>query len=142
MLYCFFTELSSSDTDVAKQLPQLDALVASYDKICKTLPIDELFPQLVTQRIITIDDKTRISVSGKTESERTQYLLDHYIARPLSAGDPSFFDKLLDVMSGSTKCNFLINDIQHHLSTASMKFAGVLCNSLITLRIPVLSKYS
>ena len=117
MLYCSFTELCSSNTGVEKQLPQLDALTTFYDKICKTLPIDELLPELVTQRVITIDDKTRIAASGKTESERIQYLLDHYIARPLLAGDPSFFHKLLDVMSGSPKCTYLMNDIQCYLPT-------------------------
>ena len=106
-------------------MPQLDALVVFYDKICKILPTDELLPELVTQRIITIDDKTRIAVSGKTESERTQYLLDHYIARPLSAEDPSFFNKLLDVMSGSPKCKFLTNEIQCYLSTASMEYQKI-----------------
>ena len=110
----------------------MDTLVTFYDKICKTLPVDELLPELVSQCVITKDNKTRIAVSGKTESERTQYLLDHYIARPLLTGDPSFFNKLLDVMFSSLKCKYLINDIQHHLSTATnnQKFSGELCNSL------------
>ena len=127
MLYHLFSELSSSDTSDEKQLPELDTLTAFYDKICKTLPVDELLPELVTQCVITKD------YSGITESERTQYLLDHYIARPLLAGDPSFFHKLLHVMSSSPKCKYLINDIQHHLSTATnnQKFSGELCNSLI-----------
>ena len=133
MLYYLISELCSSDTGVEKQLPQLDTLVSFYDKICKTLPVDELLPELVSQCVITKDNKTRIAVSGKTKSERTQYLLDHYIARPLSAGDPSSFHKLLHVMSSSPKCKYLINDIQHHLSTATsnQKFSGELCNSLI-----------
>ena len=106
----------------------MDALVTFYEKITQVLPVDELLPVLVTQRIITIDDKTRIAATGKTESERTQYLLDHHIARPLSAGDPKCFHKLLDVMSSSAKCTFLINGIQHHLSTAMQhhKFSGEL----------------
>ena len=117
MFYCF-TELHISNTDVQDQLPQLDTLIKFYEKICKTLPIDELLPDLVTQRVITIDDKTRIAAAGKTESERTQYLLDHYIGRALSAGDPNYFHILLDVMSHSPKCTFLIDAIQQHLSTA------------------------
>ena len=131
-MYCLFSEPSSSDTSVEQQLPQLDTLVTFYDKICKTLPVDELLPELVSQCVITKDNKTRIAVSGKTESERTQYLLDHYIARPLLTGDPSFFSKLLDVMFSSPKCNYLINDIQHHLSTATnnQKFSGEFSNSL------------
>ena len=126
-----FTELCSSDTGVQKQLPQLDALITFYDKICKTLPVDQLLPAFVTHRIITTDERKKIANFGKTEFERAQYLLDHYIAIPLSAGDPSFFHKLLDVMSGSPKCSLLINDIQHHLSTAAVecqKFSGKLCN--------------
>ena len=113
-----FTELHLSINDVQDQLPQLDTLVIFYEKICKTLPIDELLPELVTQRVITIDDKTRIAAAGKTESERTQYLLDHYIGRALSVGDPKYFYIMLDVMSRSPKCTFLVDAIQHHLSTA------------------------
>ena len=133
MLYFLISELCSSDSSVELQLPQLDTLVTFYDKICKTLPVDELLPELVAQCVITKANKTSITVSCKTESERTQYLLDHYIARPLSAGDSSSFHKLLDVMSSSPKCKYLINDIQHHLSTATnnQKFSGELCNSLI-----------
>ena len=130
----FFTELCSSDTGVRKQLPQLDALVTFYDLICKTLPVDQLLPVFVTQHIITTDEMMKLANSGKTEYERTQHFLDHYIAIPLSAGDPSFFHVLLDVMSGSPKCNLLINDIKWHLSAAAMKyqkFSGKLCNSLL-----------
>ena len=133
MLYCLFSELSSSDTSVEKQLPELDTLIAFYDRICKTLPVDELLSELVSQCVITKDNKTRITVSGKTESERTQYLLDDYIARPLLAGDPSFFHKLLHVMSSSLECNYLINDIQHYLSTTTnyQKFSGELNRYLL-----------
>ena len=81
------------------------------------LPVDELLPKLVTEQIITADDVVRISAAGKTEFERCQYLLDYHIARPLSIGDPSFFNKLLNVMSASPKCSFLINEIQYQLST-------------------------
>ena len=121
-----FTELGVLDTGAQKQLSELDALTTFYDKICKTLPVEELLPELVAQRVITIDDKEIITVTGRTQSEKTQYLLDHYIARPLSARDPNFFYKLLDVMATSTKCNFLISDIQHYLSTTmgNQKFSG------------------
>ena len=112
-----FVEAHLSDTSVQTQLPEMDALVTFYDKITKALPVDDLLPELVAQRVITVDDKTIIVATGKTQSERTQYLLDHYVARPLSAGDPTCFHKLIDLMSNSTKCKFLVSDIQHHLST-------------------------
>ena len=125
-----FVELCLSDASAQKQLPEMDALVTFYDKITKALPVNDLLPELVTQRVITIDDKTTIAASGTTDSERTQYLLDYYIARPLSAGDPTCFHKLIDLMSNSTKCNFLVSDILCHLSTAMkhQKFSGEFIN--------------
>ena len=113
----YFVEPHLSDVSAQKQLPEMDALVTFYDKITKALPVNDLLPELVAQRVITIDDKTTIAANVATDSERTQYLLDHYIARPLSAGDPTCFHKLIDLMSNSAKCSFLVSDIQHHLST-------------------------
>ena len=89
-----------------------------YEKICNTLPVDELLPGLVTQQVITINDKARIAASGVTEFQKAQCLLDYYIARPLAAGDPSFFNKLLELMSTSSKCDFLENEMRHYFSTA------------------------
>ena len=120
-----FLEVDLSHT-VQKQLPELDALVTFYEKICVSLPTDELLPKLVTERVITITDKSKIVNTGKTEFERTQYLLDHYISKPLSTGDPKFFYILLDLMSTTSKCDFLVNEIQQYLSTAltHQKFSG------------------
>ena len=105
-----------SDT-AQEELPELDALVTFYKKICSTLSTDELLPKLVTQQVITVNDKSKIAATGKTEFERAQYLLDYYIAKPLSAGDPSFFNILLDLMSTTSKCSFLKDEIQQYLST-------------------------
>ena len=114
-----------SDT-VQKQLPELDALVTFYEKICVSLPTDELLPKLVAERVITITDKSKIVNTGKTEFERTQYLLDHHIAKPLSVGDPRFFNILLELMSATPRCDFLGSEIQQYLSTAlkHQKFSG------------------
>ena len=128
MFHYIFVELNLLNTDSQKErpVPELDVLSTFYEKICSILPIDELLPKFVTERIITIYNKQKISSSGKTEFERSQYLLDYYIARPLSVGDLSFFNKLLDIMSTISKCSFLISDIQCHLSTTMkyQKFSG------------------
>lgn len=116
LLYCLFTELDLSDT-AEKQLPELDALETFYEKICSTLPTDLLMPNLITQRVISINDRTKIDATFKTEFERAQHLIDHHIARPLSTGDPRFFNILLDFMSTSSKCRFLVSEIQQYLST-------------------------
>ena len=125
---CLFTELGLLDTDtqVDEPIPELDILSAFYEKICRVLPVDELLPKLVTERVIEVNDKTRISACGKTEFERSQYLLDYFIARPLSGGDTSLFYKLLDIMSTSSKCEFLIPKMQCQLSSTMkhQKFSG------------------
>ena len=126
----FTTELSLSGISAQNELPvpEMNALSTFYEKICSTLPVDELLPKLVKEQVITVNNKNRISANGKTEYERSQYLLDYYIARPLSTGDPSFFNKLLDIMSNSSKSNFLAVEIQHQLSTTMkhQKFSGKL----------------
>ena len=117
-----------SGVDVQNELPvsELNALSTFYEKICSALPVDELLPRFVKERVITVNDKGKISASGKTEFERSQCLLDYYIARPLSVGDVSFFNKLLDIMSSSLKCGFLVNEIRYQLSTTMkhQKFSG------------------
>ena len=58
-------------------------------------PLDEFLPQLVTKKIITITDKLLITEYGKSVNERFQYFLDQCILKPILAGDPSAFYKLL-----------------------------------------------
>ena len=126
----FTTELGLSGISAQSELPvpEMNALSTFYEKICNVLPVDELLPKLVKERVITVNDKARISANGKTEFERSQYLLDYYIARPLSTGDLSFFNKLLDIMLNSSKSNFLVDEIQRQLSTTMkyQKFSGKL----------------
>ena len=130
MLWSLFLELGLSDINTYKELPlpELDVLSTFYEKICITLPVSELLPKLVAERVITVTEKAKISATGKTQFERSQYLLDYYIARPLSVGDSSFFNKLLDLMSTSSKCNFLVSEMQYQLSTVMkhQKFSGKL----------------
>ena len=130
MLWSLFLELDLSNISTYKALtvPELDVLSIFYDKICYTLPINELLPKLVTEQVITVTEKSEILATSKTEFERSQYLLDYYIAKSLSVGDSSLFNKLLDVMCTSSKCNFVINEIQYHLSTTKkhQKFSGKL----------------
>ena len=60
-------------------------------------------------------------MSGKTSSERTQFLLDHFIFKSLSAGDTHAFYKLLEAMQTSPKCNFLVQSINQFLSSSKEK---------------------
>ena len=103
-----------------------------YEDLHNGLPVDELLPQLVTRRVITIQDKLLITESGKTTNERTQLFLDQFISKPMSDGDPSAFYKLLQVMDSSLKCPVIVAKIKQHLQLKSLqdKFSGMSVASL------------
>ena len=135
LCWLFVIIFTDSDTESQKEqpIPELDVLSTFYEKICSTLPVDELLPKLVTERILTVNDKTKISAYDKTEYEKSQHLLDYFIARPLAVGDASLFNKLLDIMTTSSKCSFLISGIQHQLSTTMkhQKFSGMFISNYV-----------
>ena len=86
-----------------------------YEDLQNELPIDELLPQIVTKRIITIQDKILITESAKTINERAKFFLDHYISKPMSRGDDSAFYKLLQVLNSTSKCPVIVAKIKQCL---------------------------
>ena len=108
---------STNNLRYEKKLQESVALVMFYKDLCNVLPVDDLLPVLVTQQVITIKNKDLI-MSGKTNDERTQCLLDHFISKSLSVGDTTTFYKLLEAMKTSPKCNFLVERINQFLSNS------------------------
>ena len=115
---CILTDQNEAST---QELVESEVLHHFYKDLQIVLPIDELLPQLVTKKIITINDKILVTESGKNINERAQFFLDHYIARPLSAGDPASFYKLLQIMDASIKCKVLANKIKKSLKIESLQ---------------------
>ena len=115
---CISTDQSQAST---QELVELKVLNQFYDDLQIVLPIDKLLPQLVTKKIVTINDKILISESGKNINERSQFFLEHYIAKPLSAGDPVMFYRLLQVMDASNKCIVLATKIKQSLNIESLQ---------------------
>ena len=121
---CFFVILCiSTDQNQAstQELVELKVLHQFYDDLQIVLPIDKLLPQLVTKKIITINDKILVTESSKNINERTLFFLEHYIAKPLSAGDSASFYKLLQVMDASNKCIVLSAKIKQCLNIESLQ---------------------
>jgi len=83
--------------------------------------LDSLLPQLITKRIITIEDKILIAESGRSVNERCQYFLDQYISKPLSAGDSSAFYKFLLTIDASSKYLMLATKIKQSLMVESLQ---------------------
>ena len=97
--------------------PELSALKYFYKELQNALLIDDFLPELVTHQVISIKDKVLIAASGKTSNERTQYLLDHYIAKSLNNGDLSAFKKLLQLLSSSPICCNLAVMINEYMTS-------------------------
>ena len=108
-------------------MAELIVLQQFYRDLQNGIPIDDLLPQLVTKRIITINDKTLISNISRDVNERCQYFLDQYISKPLLEGDPSAFHKLLQILNASPQCIMLAAKIKQCLMRESMqdKLAGM-----------------
>ena len=115
---CIFTDQNQANTE---ELIEAEVLYHFYKDLQNGLPIDELLPQFVTKKIITINDKISVTESGRNINERAQFFLDHYIAQPLSAGDPASFYKLLQIMDASIKCIVLSTKIKQRLNMESLQ---------------------
>ena len=72
---------------------------------------DELLRALVSAKIITIDDKNIIKRYGPKPTDRSEYLLDNHVNRPLCAGITDNFTKLLKIMQNIPYCKSLADEI-------------------------------
>ena len=135
---CIFTDQNQANTE---ELVEAEVLHHFYKDLQNGLPIDELLPQFVTKKIITINDKILVTESGKNINERAQFFLDHYIAQPLSAGDPASFYKLLQIMDTSIKCIVLSAKIKQQLNIDSLQdsLAGEIHRQHIYMCLHVMS---
>ena len=118
VLLIFFTEQQQINK---RELTELSVLQQFYKDLQNGILIDELLPSLVTKRVITINDKILITESGKSTNERCQFFLNQYIFKPLLTGDPSTFNKLLELMDGSSKYSVLVAKIKQSLMVESLQ---------------------
>ena len=88
-----------------------------YAKLVSVLAqcLNELLLQLVSEGVITIEDKNAIKTSGDTPNDRTEYLLDNHINRPLAVGITDNLTKLLKVMRMIPCCNSLVTELSQAL---------------------------
>ena len=73
--------------------------------------LNELLLHLVSEEVITIEDKNAIKKFGDCPSDRAEYLLDNHVNRPLFGGIAENFVKLLKVMQKIPTCNTLAADL-------------------------------
>jgi len=91
-------------------IPEYNALLDAHKDLCSALPITELFPSLITLRVISIVDKEKLCL-GRIEQERTEEFLEKYLFRQLAAGETGKFYNFMTILKDSEKCQFLFTGI-------------------------------
>ncbi|XP_065901002.1 uncharacterized protein [Dysidea avara] len=86
----------------------------NYEQLVNTIPVEEVLRKLLTKRVINLSDK-QIIMSGKSDVNRAECLLDNHIMKQLSVGQDRPFLDLLDAMRESGKCDDLVKKIYQKL---------------------------
>ena len=107
------------------------------------LPIDDLFPSMISNHVIDFNDKAEICAE-RTERRRVQYFLDRYLSKglELEVPDTSRFYRFLAVMKQSPKCNFLVGRINDWMERYKEYSAKPGEQSVLKLMLLLYKQYS
>ena len=93
--------------------PEFLALKNCYNKLTMALPLDDIAPKLISQRVISISDKQEI-MSHPTDSQRIGHFLD-ILSKQLAIGNTKEFDIFLKVLKQNMKGGFLAGELEKEL---------------------------
>ena len=95
--------------------PEYNALVDNTSDLCKALPIDDLFSDLISQRVIEFDDKEELC-NENTSKKKVEKFLEKYLRPELLVGEKKRFQKFMCVMKCSAKCDFLVERMEERIT--------------------------
>ena len=95
---------------------ELTALQNCYNKLTLALPLDDIVPKLISQRVITISDKQAI-MAHPTDSQRIEHFLE-ILRKPLSVGDTKNFETFFKILKQNMKGGFLAGELEKELEKA------------------------
>ena len=87
--------------------PENCALTGAYRDLCTSLPIDNLFPSLITHGVIDWDEKQRICSENLTQPKKVQALLD-IIIKDVQNNNFRRFEQFQTVLQMTPSYNFLL----------------------------------
>lgn len=96
--------------------PEFTALENCYSKLTMALPLDDIIPTLISQRVVTISQKQQI-MAHPTDSQKIEYFLD-ILSKQLSVGNTKDFDIFLKVLKQNMKGGFLAAELEKELEKA------------------------
>ena len=93
--------------------------------LCNALPIDDLFPSMISNHVIDFKDKAEICAE-RTERRRVAYFLEKYLTKGLhyeQQCDTTHFYRFLTVLERSPKCDFLVKRIKRCMEQCKEELA-------------------
>ena len=99
-----------------EKCPELTALKNCYDKLTLALPLDDIAPKLIAQRVISISDKQQI-MAHPSGAQRIGHFLD-ILTKQLSVSDTKDFYVFLKLLKQNIKGGFLAAELEKELEKA------------------------
>lgn len=96
--------------------PELTALSNCYNKLTLALPLSDIVPKLISQRVITISDKQKI-MAYPSDAQKVGHFLD-ILSEQLSIGDTKNFEIFLKLLKQNIKGGFLAAELEKELEKA------------------------
>jgi len=106
---------TTSSQPSAQHCPEYNALVDVHQDLCNALPIHDLFPGLITRRVIDVFDKEKLCL-GKIERESAELFVEKHLHPQLLAGGTKRFNDFIATMEESPKCSFLVKKIKDRIA--------------------------
>ena len=113
------TRLSASKNNMSTA--EYDAITTLSEDLCNALPINDLFPSLISKQVIDFNDKAEIC-SESIERRRVELFISKLIGR-IKTGDSEKFYKFMEVLKESPKCVDLQNRMEQ-LRVLNQHFDG------------------
>jgi len=99
----------------SQHCPEYNALVDVHQDLCNAIPINDLFPGLISHRIITVFDKEKLCL-GRIVQERAELFVEKHLHPQLLVGETKKFYDFITTMKESSKCNFLVMRIMDRIT--------------------------
>ena len=94
--------------------PKYNALVDITDDLCNALPIADLYSKLISERVIEFGDKEELC-QEKTNRKMVEKFIEKHLYPELRVGETKRFEKFMNVMKSSDKCQFLVERIEERI---------------------------
>ena len=113
-------DMSIAEGSAGQDCPECQALIDMNDELCTALPINDLFPLLISLRVLGYNDREELRGNGtRTEREIRQRFIEKHLYPYLKLGDTSRFFDFIKAMKQSGKCNFLVERLEERIRIRS-----------------------